>query len=83
VLDLLMPGIDGFVFISRFRSLAACGGVPVVVWTVKDLDPEERQHLRASTAAVVFKREGGSQALLNEMRRLLPAIPPAQSVYGV
>jgi CheY-like chemotaxis protein len=37
VLDLLLPGMDGFELLKRFRRSAAGRGTPVIVWTAKDL----------------------------------------------
>jgi signal transduction histidine kinase/CheY-like chemotaxis protein len=72
IVDLLMPQMDGFEFISRLRAVPAGREVPILVWTVKDLDAGERLRLQAAAAAVVPKRAGGSHALVEELRRLLP-----------
>jgi CheY-like chemotaxis protein len=37
VLDLVMPGMDGFAFLDRFQQLSHCRGVPVIIWTMKAL----------------------------------------------
>ena len=63
ILDLVMPGMNGFEFLERLRSGPAGRRVPVIVWTVKDLSPEERTFLRESAHAVVSKGEGGSRVL--------------------
>ncbi|HWM85547.1 MAG TPA: PAS domain S-box protein, partial [Kofleriaceae bacterium] len=65
VLDLLMPGMDGFEFVSRLRDTPAGRDVPVIVWTVKDLSSEERARLRASAAAIVYKGAGGANPLVD------------------
>jgi signal transduction histidine kinase/CheY-like chemotaxis protein len=69
VLDLLMPGIDGFAFLERFRATPAGATVPVLVWTGKDLTRAERQQLHASAQAIVSKATGEPRALLEELRR--------------
>jgi PAS domain S-box-containing protein len=79
IVDLLMPGVDGFEFVSRFRAMPASRGVPVIVWTVKDLDATERRRLKPSITALVSKRVGGSTALIEQLRRLLP---PAAAAPG-
>ncbi len=66
VLDLLMPGMDGFEFLRQFRSTAQGRLTPVIVWTVKDLAPGEREALRASTRVVMAKGDGPS-ALVREL----------------
>ena len=76
VLDLLMPGMNGFDFIERFRQLAGCGRVPIIVWTVKDLTFGERERLEPTTSAFVAKGSGDGGALLNELRRF--CVSPAE-----
>jgi len=71
VLDLMMPGMDGFEFIARFRDGPDGRDVPIVVWTVKDLGIEERSRLHAAGCAVVSKRSGGASALVAALRPLL------------
>ena len=73
IVDLFMPHVDGFEFISRLRACPGGRDVPVLVWTVKDLDAAERRRLQASAAAIVSKSAGGLQALVKELGRLLPA----------
>jgi len=78
VLDLLMPGMDGFAFLDRLRRIRGGRHTPVIVWTVKDLTAEERTRLQASAQAVVQKTEGGIAALLEQLEAYLPAAhPPA------
>lgn len=40
-----MPAVDGFGFVSRFRAIPARCDVPIIVWTVKELDTGERRRL--------------------------------------
>ncbi len=63
ILDLVMPGMNGFEFLEHLRQEPAGRRVPVIVWTVKDLSQEERRFLRESAHAVVSKGEGGSRVL--------------------
>jgi PAS domain S-box-containing protein len=72
VLDLLMAPMNGFEFLDRLRHTSAGRKIPVIVWTVKDLSEEERQGLRASAQAVVFRNQDGAAALLDELHRYLP-----------
>ncbi len=75
VLDLLMPGMDGFMFLERFRRLPGCRETPVIVWTVKDLSPEENARLRAAAESIVLKGRSSSAELLTELRTFLPPRP--------
>ena len=76
IVDLLMPGTDGFEFISRLRASPAGRDVPIIVWTVKDIDGDERRRLGASACAIVSKGTGEPHALVEELRRLLPVALP-------
>ena len=71
VLDLLMPEMDGFEFLKRFRAMPQCRRIPVIVWTSKDLSPEELAGLRASAQGVVQKGPGFDAAILDELRAFL------------
>jgi PAS domain S-box-containing protein len=73
VLDLLMPGMDGFEFLDRLRASPATRCTPVLVWSVKDLSTDERARLSRSAQAIVRKGHGGIAALLEDLRRFLPA----------
>ncbi len=76
VLDLLMPGMDGFAFLKRFRATAVGRRTPVIVWTVQDLTGTEREALRGATQGLVLKGEGPS-AMLAELREVVsPTLAP-------
>jgi CheY-like chemotaxis protein len=55
VLDLMMPNVDGFEFLSRLRATEAGRATPVLVVTAMDLDTAQRQRLKQQAAAVVNK----------------------------
>ena len=65
ILDLLMPGLDGFEFLARLRESVAHRDLPVLVWTTKDLAPHELVWLRATAQAVLQK---GAAELVDELR---------------
>jgi CheY-like chemotaxis protein len=77
VLDLLMPGMDGFEFLELLREAPATRRTPVLIWTVKDLNRQEQARLSRSVQTIVRKGHGGIPALLDDLRRFLPAWPPA------
>jgi PAS domain S-box-containing protein len=68
VLDLLMPGIDGFEFMRRLRATDGAKNTPVVVLTAKDLASQELESLKAAARTVVLKGSGSVDALLEEVR---------------
>jgi PAS domain S-box-containing protein len=71
VLDLTMPGMDGFEFIARLRDQPFGREVPIVIWTARDLTAAEEVRLRRSATAVVTKGSTSAAALLNLMKPLL------------
>jgi CheY-like chemotaxis protein len=58
ILDLQMPGLDGFHFLSRFRRREKLRGVPVIVWTALDLTEDQHNKLNAMVQGVVEKTSG-------------------------
>jgi PAS domain S-box-containing protein len=70
IADLVMPGLNGFEFIGRFRRLQGCAAVPIVVWTVKDLTEEERLQLESAGAVALSKGEGSTSVLIREIRAI-------------
>ncbi|MBS2025455.1 MAG: response regulator, partial [Deltaproteobacteria bacterium] len=73
VLDLVMPEMDGFQFLQRFRERVEVSKVPVIVWTAKELSQDELAHLRTSASAIVSKAGGGGAAVVAELRSFLPS----------
>ena len=72
VLDLLMPNMSGFEFLERLREGQEGIGVPVVIWTNKDVSGEERAALRPATAGLVLKGDDVASMLLRELEAHLP-----------
>jgi PAS domain S-box-containing protein len=75
VLDLMMPGMDGFEFLKRFHEIDHDHRTPVIIWTSKDLTAEDRARLNTSSGTVVMKLPGRDGALLEELQRYLPMHP--------
>ena len=70
VLDLLLPGRNGFEFLTEIRATEKWSRIPVLVLTVKDLDERERESLAAQSATVFQKGLGWRPALLAQLRGL-------------
>jgi CheY-like chemotaxis protein len=66
-----MPELDGFEFLKRLRAAPAGRNVPVLVWTVRTLDPAERRDLEAAAEAVIEKSQG-TAALIAELQSYAP-----------
>jgi CheY-like chemotaxis protein/anti-sigma regulatory factor (Ser/Thr protein kinase) len=84
VLDLLMPGVDGFQFLHRLRDDPDGEQTPVIVWTSKDLTAADWETLRSSTQGVVGKSQQ-DERLIDELRRCLApssGSPPVEEPNG-
>lgn len=69
VLDLLMPQMDGFEFLDRFRQIHRCRNTPVIVWTNKDVTSADMQRLKVSAQAIALKGRDGIDTVLKELQR--------------
>lgn len=67
VLDLVMPQMDGFEFLRRFRAAEHGRRTPVIVLTAKELVKEEQDLLKAMAEGIVAKGDGSVRALLAEI----------------
>lgn len=71
LLDLLMPGMDGFEVIRHIRSRSDLQNLPIFVMTGKNLTLEEQTVLNSETQAL-FQKDGSWQKhLLAEIARVL------------
>jgi PAS domain S-box-containing protein len=73
LLDLLMPGMDGFEFLARLRERDDARSVPVVVLTAKDLTDDDHDRLRGSIETVLRKGSLGYDELLAEVGAVMTA----------
>jgi CheY-like chemotaxis protein len=71
ILDLLMPGVDGFEVLRTMRAEGMA--TPVVVLTGKVLKPDEEQILHDGLARVVKKGGIALEQVMREARQLLAA----------
>ena len=70
LLDMMMPRLDGFDFVSRLRSEARWAQVPVIVITAKELTTSERQRLSRHVQRIFQKGSYSRSDLLDEVARL-------------
>jgi CheY-like chemotaxis protein len=66
VLDLRLPDMTGFEVLERFRDTPSLCDLPVVVFTGKELSPEEDARLHALARSVVVKGVESPERLLDE-----------------
>jgi PAS domain S-box-containing protein len=72
VLDLVLPGLSGERFLHQLRA-ARGAEIPVVVVTLKDMDPAENLALQAGVTAVLRKGPGTAAAAANLIAKCLAA----------
>jgi len=70
LLDLAMPGMNGFAFLSYLRQDISSAELPVIVLTSSVLDPQERSSLN-STSMILSKSELASDTLINAIGGVL------------
>ncbi len=77
ILDLMMPEVDGFAFLSMLRERVDAATIPVVVLTAKELTREEERWLAGRVQSVLEKGSYSQDDLVDEIRRALtaPATP--------
>ena len=71
LLDLLMPGMDGFEVIHHVREEPTMSEMPIIVTTAKILTEEERILLSQKTQALVQKGGSWRQQLVVEIGRVI------------
>jgi HAMP domain-containing protein/CheY-like chemotaxis protein/signal transduction histidine kinase len=80
VLDLRLPDMSGFDVLERFRDTAEIVDLPIVVFTGKQLSPEEDARLHMLARSVVLKGVESPERLLDEtalfLHRVVADLPP-------
>ncbi len=71
LLDLMMPGMDGFSFIEAMRGRDLKSEVPILVVTAKDLTETDRQRLNGRVVELVSKSDFPLESIGAEMKRRL------------
>jgi signal transduction histidine kinase/CheY-like chemotaxis protein len=67
LLDLMMPEMDGFAFLTELRKMPAYLKIPVVIVTAKDLTDEERRFLNSSIQKIIHKNASDLDDLIREV----------------
>ena len=73
LLDLMMPEMDGFEFVSELRRHPEWHTIPIVVLTAKDINQEDRDRLAGCVQKVLQKGAADKETLLTELKRLITA----------
>ena len=73
-LDLMMPLMDGFEFLTMMQSRKEWEHVPVVIVTSKDLSADERIVLEGAVKKVIQKGDLSPEKLLKQLSLLIPTL---------
>jgi CheY-like chemotaxis protein len=73
LLDLMMPEMDGFTFLTELHQHEEWRSIPVIVTSAKTLTPEDRLRLNGAVATIMQKGTYTCDALLHQVRALVPA----------
>ena len=80
VLDLRLPDMSGFDVLEQLKEDEEARDVPVVVFTGKELSPEEDARLHTMARSIVVKGVESPERLLDEtalfLHRVVSAMPP-------
>jgi signal transduction histidine kinase/CheY-like chemotaxis protein len=77
LLDLLMPGVDGFDVVERLRADPATTHVPIIVLTSKDITQDDRKRLAGQITGIAEK--GADRAGLIELVGRFVHVPASRS----
>ncbi len=78
VLDLILPGIDGFAVASRMRSLQSFNGTPILALSGLTRG-EDKERARAAGCNDVLDKPFDLDALMNKIEGLVGSCSPARS----
>jgi CheY-like chemotaxis protein len=72
ILDLTMPGMDGFALVEAMKADTILKETPIIVITAKELTTIEWQRLNGKIKALLQKGSFMDSDLLNDIRQALP-----------
>ena len=79
VLDLRLPDMTGFELLELVEAEPALADVPVVVFTGKDLSPDEERRLKSAAKSIILKDVQSPERLLDEtalfLHRVITELP--------
>jgi len=71
ILDLMMPGIDGFTLLDKMRADPELSDIPVIVITARDLTIGEHNRLRSNAARLFQKGAFLDTELVEDIKSLI------------
>ncbi len=83
LLDLMMPGMDGFELVAEFQNRPLWRDIPVIVVTAKDITPEDRARLDWPQIQRVVQKGGyGRKELVSMVQDLIGKARGTESKDG-
>ncbi len=83
ILDLMMPGVDGFEVVSALRKDPSAAQIPILIYTAKTITAADRERLQGSIQSLIRKGEISKEQFLEliyrrgERRKCSSAVEPA------
>ena len=74
LLDLMMPEMDGFQFVTELRKNDLWRRIPVIVMTAMELSSDDRRALQGEVEQIIQKGAYNIPDLLNELGDILPSM---------
>jgi signal transduction histidine kinase/CheY-like chemotaxis protein len=71
LLDLMMPGMNGFAFCEEARERAEFDDIPIIVLTAHDPTEQETRYLREHADLVLRKDAASERALIRAIKKVL------------
>jgi len=71
ILDLLMPGMDGFEFLNRLRANQQTSKIPVLIYTAKNLNKEDYKKLNNKYQSILEKSSIKPAILIEEIMQFI------------
>jgi CheY-like chemotaxis protein len=82
VLDLRLPDMTGFDLLERIQAEPALAQIPIVVFTGKDLSPDEEKQLKTVAKSIVLKDVQSPERLFDEtalfLHRVVSGLPESK-----
>jgi CheY-like chemotaxis protein len=83
MLDLMMPEMNGFEFITQLRQQEEYRAIPIVVLTAMELSEQDRNNLSKEVARIAFKTTTSYSSLMSELTSIVQkqelSQPPGQT----
>lgn len=83
ILDLMMPKMDGFQFLTEIRKDDDLTSIPVVILTSKKLVEEEIKFLEERTTSIFFKENFDQKTFLDGLDKILTRIKDSKKASVV